>query len=199
MRLHAPAAERNAEPILGVLRQLLPARGLVLEVASGTGQHCAHFAAALPGLRWQPTDLELEKQASIAAWCQGLDNVAAPVRLDTTQQPWPVTEADAVWCANMIHIAPPEAGAGLLRGASELLEPGAPLILYGPFRVDGEHTAPSNEAFDQSLRSRDPRWGVRDLNALEQEARARGFVLEKAVEMPANNKLLSFRRVPDLP
>ena len=191
-RLDAPATGRNREPILAVLRRVLPAEGLVLEVASGTGQHAAWFGAALPGLVWQPTDRDPTHRASIAAWTEGLPSVRPPLDLDTTRRPWPVQRADAVVCINMIHIAPWAACLGLLEGAAELLPPGAPLVLYGPYKRGGAHTAPSNAAFDADLRARDPNWGVRDLEAV-QEAAA-GFVLEEVVEMPANNLTVVFRR-----
>ncbi|HYG87490.1 MAG TPA: DUF938 domain-containing protein [Azospirillum sp.] len=191
-RLDAPAAGRNRDPILAVLRRVLPERGTVLEVAGGTGQHAAHFAAALPDLVWQPTDPDPAHRASIAAWTEGLPNVRPPLALDATRRPWPVERADAVLCINMIHIAPWAACLGLLGGAAEVLAPGAPLVLYGPYRRGGAHTAPSNAAFDADLRARNPEWGVRDLEAVE--TAAAGFVLEEVVEMPANNLTVVFRR-----
>jgi len=191
-RLDAPATGRNREPILAVLRRVLPAEGLVLEVASGTGQHAAWFGAALPGLVWQPTDRDPTHRASIAAWTEGLPSVRPPLDLDTTRRPWPVQRADAVVCINMIHIAPWAACLGLLEGAAELLPPGAPLVLYGPYKRGGAHTAPSNAAFDADLRARDPTWGVRDLEAVQKAAA--GFVLEEVAEMPANNLTVVFRR-----
>ncbi|MGH1340490.1 MAG: DUF938 domain-containing protein [Nannocystales bacterium] len=194
MRLHAPAAERNALPILEVLRERFPSSGLVLEVASGTGQHVATFAAAMPGLRFAPSDRDADALRSIGAWTEGMDNVAPAVQLDVSSARWPVGTVDAVFCANMIHIAPEEVVGGLMRGASEHVAPGGVLALYGPFRVGGQHTAPSNAAFDASLRSRDPSWGVRDLESVEAMGRAAGFDLEHVQEMPANNKLVFFRR-----
>jgi SAM-dependent methyltransferase len=190
----APAAERNREPILEVLRRVLPAGGSVLEIAAGTGQHAAWFAAALPDLTWQPTDAEAGMLGSIGAWCEGLVNVTAPLQLDVTADRWPIERADAIVCANMIHIAPWAACEGLLRGAGRVLGPGGVLYLYGPYRLGGAHTAPSNEAFDHSLRARDPRWGVRDLEAVVREAAGRGLVLEERVAMPANNQSLIFTK-----
>ncbi len=196
MRLHAPAAERNAEPILAVLREVLPAAGTVLEVASGTGQHVATFAAALPALTFQPSEPQTDNHTSIAAWTEGLDNVRPPLALDVTAESWPIEGVlDAVFCANMIHIAPPEATAGLLRGAARHLRPGGVLVLYGPFRIEGAHTAPSNAAFDASLKSRDPRWGIRDLSVVASQAAALGLTQREVREMPANNKTVVFERI----
>jgi len=191
---HTPAAERNRDPILAVLRRVLPAEGLVLEVASGTGQHAAWFAAALPDLDWQPSDRDAEARASIAAWCAGVANVRAPLAIDAARGDWPIVRADALLCINMVHIAPWPATVGLMAGAGRLLDAGAPLVLYGPYRRDGRHTAPSNEAFDLDLRRRDPTWGVRDLEAVAGEAERHGFDLDEVVEMPANNLTVVFRR-----
>lgn len=200
-RAHAPATARNREPILAVLTELLPAAEgpqRVLEIASGTGEHAAFFAARLPHLAWQPSDADAAALASIAAWREStgpLDNLAAPIRLDVMAA-WPEGLAvDVVFSANMIHIAPWEACLGLFRGASEVLAPGGALVLYGPFAEGGRHTAPSNEAFDASLRARDSRWGVRDLDDVRRVAEAAGFRLEARHEMPANNLTLVFRRV----
>jgi SAM-dependent methyltransferase len=193
-RRYAPATARNRDPILSVLRGVLPARGLVLEVASGTGEHCAHFAAALPGLDWQPTDPEAENRASIDAWCRGLPNVRPAVALDAAAEAWPVPQADAVLCINMIHIAPWKATLGLLRGASRVLGEGGVLVLYGPYRRDGVPTAPSNEEFDASLRARDPRWGLRRLEEVAAEATRHGFGPPEVTEMPANNLTVLFRK-----
>lgn len=197
-RRHAPAAERNREPILGVLRRVLPPRGVVLEIASGTGQHVAHFASALPALVFQPSDRDDQDFASITAWCAdgGVQNVRDPLVLDVTSDPWPETvgTVDAVFNANMIHIAPWEACLGLLRGAGAHLAPGGVLVTYGPYKLGGVHTAPSNEAFDLDLRARDPRWGVRDLDDVARVAAAHGLVLEERVAMPANNFTVVFRR-----
>lgn len=197
-RRHAPAAERNREPILGVLRRVLPAHGRVLEVASGTGQHVAHFARALPDLAFQPSDRSDQDFASIGAWCTDarVGNVRAPIVLDATSDRWPdaVGMVDAIFNANMIHIAPWAAALGLLRGAGEHLVPGGVLVTYGPYRIGGVHTAPSNEAFDRDLRARDPSWGVRDLDEVARVAAGHGLVLEESVAMPANNLTVVFRR-----
>jgi hypothetical protein len=192
-RLDYPATQRNREPILAVLEQVLPRGGTVLEIASGSGQHAAYFAAALPHLRWQPSDFDPEVLASIVGWTEELDNVVAPVRIDVTEPSWPVDGCDALFCANMIHISPWSSCLGLLDGASRLLQAGAPLCLYGPFKRGGQHTAPSNEAFDQRLKTRDPRWGVRDLDVVEKEANDRGLALDRVFEMPANNLTVVFR------
>ncbi len=196
MRLHAPAAERNARPILDALRTALPATGTVLEIASGTGQHVATLGAALEHLRFQPTEFDRDKLESIRAWTQGLENVADPLWLDVRASVWPVDPVEAIFCANMIHIAPPAAGEGLLAGAGRHLGDGGLLALYGPFTVGGEHTAPSNAAFDASLRARDPRWGVRDLQELQTRAQVCGLAFDAAIDMPANNKMVLFRRRP---
>jgi len=192
----APAAERNRGPILEVLRQVLPADGLVLEVASGTGQHAAYFSERLPALRWQPSDLGKEALDSIKAWVIDAhrDNLLPPIPLDVTDLPWPIRRADAVLCINMIHIAPWSATVALFEGSRTLLEPGRPLVTYGPYSVSGRHTAPSNEAFDESLRARNPAWGVRDLRSLERIAGDTGFVLAHRVDMPANNMTLVWTR-----
>lgn len=196
MRRHAPAAERNREPILQALRDVLPSSGLVLEVASGTGQHIVHFAAALPALTFQPSDPSEDARASIAAWIEhaGVANVRPPVSLDVTASAWPLDDhVDAIMSFNMIHISPWATSVGLFDGAAARLSPAAPLVLYGPMIIDG-HSAPSNVAFSQSLQARDPSWGVRELRELEQLATARGLVLESTVEMPANNHVVVFRR-----
>ncbi len=196
-RQFAPAAARNRDPILAVLRRVLPPQGLVLEVASGTGEHGVHMAAALPAIRWLPTDPSEEARASIAAWRAhaGPPNLLEPLALDAASDDWPVSRADAVVCINMIHIAPWEAALGLIRGAARLLPAGGPLALYGPYRRGGAHTAPSNAAFDESLRSRNPAWGVRDLDDVEEAAAAADFSGAEVVEMPANNLIVVFRRL----
>lgn len=195
-RLDYPATRRNRDAILEVLREVLPPGGTVLEIASGSGQHVAHFAAELTHLRWQPSDRDPEVLESIEGWAKSLDNVASPVELDVTACPWPIERAAAVVCANMIHIAPWEACLGLFDGAARILEPGGLVCLYGPFEQDGVPTAPSNIAFDASLRSRDPRWGVRNLGVVTNEANRRGFALDRVFEMPANNLIVLFRREP---
>jgi SAM-dependent methyltransferase len=196
-RLRAAAAERNRAPILAVLSRVLPARGTVLELASGTGQHAVFFAAALSGLVWQPSERDPRALESIAAWreSEALPNVRAPLRLDVHDQPWPVDRVDAVFNANLIHIAPWETALALLRGVGRHLQPGGALVLYGPYRIGGRHTAASNADFDRDLRARDPAWGVRELEAVAEAARACGLALEERVEMPANNQTLIFRRV----
>jgi SAM-dependent methyltransferase len=195
--LSAPAATRNREPILAVLRTLLPPAGLVLHVAEGTGEHVVHFAAALPGLEFQPTDPDPRARASIAAWrtASGLPNLREPLALDASDpESWPVEHADAVVCINMIHIAPWAAAEGLVAGAARVLGPQGLLFLYGPFAEGGRHTAPSNAAFDASLKARDPAWGVRDLDEVTALARAWGFEPVARVEMPANNLSVAFRK-----
>ncbi|HEY0412327.1 MAG TPA: DUF938 domain-containing protein [Allosphingosinicella sp.] len=195
-RLSAPAAARNRDPIAAVLREMLPASGTVLEVASGTGEHVVHFAGLFPHLRWQPSDAEAEALASIRAWRAEakLANLLDPVRLDARTAPWPVDRADALLCINMVHISPWAATEGLMRGAGVLLPAGAPLILYGPYRRGGVPTAPSNEAFDASLKARDAEWGLREVEAVEAEAALHGLRVDRLVEMPANNLTLVFRR-----
>jgi len=184
------AAERNKEPILAVLQRVLPRTGLVLEIASGSGQHVAHFAQALPELTWQPSDPDAAARESIRARLAsggGFANVLAPIELDVCRLPWPVARADALLCINMIHIAPWAATEALFTGAGAVLGQGAVALLYGPYRRNGCHTAPSNEAFDAQLRARDPTWGVRDLEAVLQLAESHGLELAELVEMPANN------------
>lgn len=195
-RLRFPATERNRSPILAVLERVLPARGVVLEIASGSGEHAIFFARALPSLTFQPSDPDPAHVASIDAWrsSEDLPNVAPALTLDVHAKPWPLAHADAVYCANMIHIAPWSACLALLDGAASTLAPGAPLVLYGPYRVGGAHTAPSNEAFDASLRARDPRWGVRDLEEVLREAATRGLAHAETIAMPANNLTVVLRR-----
>lgn len=193
-RKHAPATLRNREPIAAVLQDELPVTGLVLEVASGSGEHIAYFATLFPGHQWQPSDPEPTALASIAAWCRGIPNVLPPLALDAAAPDWAAVRADAIFCANMVHISPWEATPGLMAGAGRLLAPGAPLILYGPYRRAEVETAPSNEAFDRSLRARNPEWGLRDVDAVSAAAGAHGFALRRLVEMPANNLMLVYRR-----
>lgn len=196
-RQHAAAAERNRGPILEVLQQVLEAeRGTVLEVASGSGQHACHFARHLPQLRWQPSEIDPRSLRSIEAWRahEQLTNVLPPLELDATWDSWPVQRVDAVFSANLIHIAPWEVCLGLIRGAGAYLAPGGALVTYGPYRVDGAHTAPSNERFDRDLRARDRRWGVRALERVTTAAADQGLALEQRVAMPANNFTLVFRR-----
>ncbi len=195
-RQFAPATARNREPILAVLREELPESSTVLEVASGTGEHAVHFATALPHLSWQPTDPSPEARASIAAWreSEGSANLLAPLELDAASDAWPVIRADAMVCINMIHISPWAATEGLMRGAGRLLWSGAPLILYGPYRRAGLPLEPSNAAFDESLKARDPRWGLRLLEDVVECAAANGLDLARVVEMPANNLTVIFRK-----
>jgi hypothetical protein len=196
--LTAPAVARNRDPILAVLREVLPAAGTVLEIASGTGEHAVHFAAALPHLAWQPTDPDAQARRSIAAHAAaaGLTNLLPPLELDASAPVWPVTRADALVSINMIHISPWRATQGLMAGATRVLPAGAPLYLYGPYRQHGLHTAPSNAAFDDSLRARDPEWGVRDLDEVVALAAGHGLALQRSVAMPANNLSVIFRRNP---
>lgn len=194
-RWHAAAAERNKAPIGSVLERVLPARGEVLEVASGTGQHVAYFARLMRGLVWQPSDpdAELCRAIELRLGEEGLDNVRAPLELDVRREPWPVGRADAVLCINMIHVAPWEATGALMRGAGRVLAAGV-LYLYGPYRRHGRHTAPSNAAFDERLRSENPDWGLRDAEAVADAAARCGLALEETIEMPANNLSLVFRK-----
>ncbi|MGE6758222.1 DUF938 domain-containing protein [Corallococcus interemptor] len=196
MKRHAPATERNREPLLAVLREVLPAEGTLLEVASGTGQHAAFFARAFPGLTWQPTDGDAAALESIDAWRveEGLVTVLPARLLDAASDAWPVEHADAMLCVNMIHIAPWAACQGLMRGAARVLRPGGRLVLYGPYFVEGKETAPSNLAFDESLRARDASWGVRELGAVTAEAARHGLQRERVVEMPSNNLTVVFLR-----
>ena len=194
----APATVRNREPIFEVLSRCLPAGGgVLLEVASGTGEHAVHLAPRLAGWTWQPTDVGDDALASIAAWREALGVhacVSAPLRLDASAWPWPVSRADALLCTNMIHISPWTATLGLMRGAGAVLPVGGRLFTYGPYRVDGEHTAPSNRAFDESLRARDAAWGVRDVAEVAAAADSEGLALREQVAMPANNFTLVFER-----
>jgi hypothetical protein len=193
-RRHSAAAERNSAPILRELQRLLPERGLLLEIASGTGQHAALCAPALPGWTWQPSDADDGARASIAAWCTGLATVRAPLAIDVRDGEWPAAPpaVDAILCANLLHIAPWAATDALMRGAARHLRPAGLLLVYGPFLVEGEAPAASNLAFDADLRARDRAWGLRHLHAVVTSARASGLVLRERVAMPANNLLLIF-------
>lgn len=195
-RQHSPAAARNAGPILEVLRAWLPAAGEVLEIASGSGEHAVHFARALPGLTWRPSDPDPEARRSIDAWRAhaGLANVAAPLALDVAVTPWPLAHADAIVCINLLHISPWAATESLMAGAARVLPPGGRLLVYGPFRVDGAHTAASNERFDAALRARDPSWGVRDSAGVAACAQGHGLALADTRALPANNRMLVFER-----
>lgn len=199
LRQHSPSAERNREPILAVLRATLPASGRVLEIASGTGQHAIWFARAMPGLDWQPSDADADARDSIAAWTahEGLANVRAPLALDVHQPDWGMDTLDAVVCINMIHISPWSAAQALFAGASRRLVDGGVLYLYGPYKRGGAHTSPSNDAFDQQLRNRDPEWGVRDMEAVVALGASVGLVCDEPIAMPANNFSLVFRKHAD--
>lgn len=193
----APAAARNRDPILSVLKPRLPASGLVLEIAAGTGEHAVFNAAALPHLSWLPTDADDEALASIAAWRvrAGLPNLMAPLRLDAADpDSWPVKRADAVVNINMIHISPWSAAEGLMIGAGRVLPAGAPLVLYGPYLERDVPTAPSNLAFDEGLRRRNPAWGLRQVEAVAALAACNGLKLRERIAMPANNLSLIFRK-----
>jgi len=199
LRLRSPSTARNREPILAVLQRVLPADARVLEIASGSGEHAVFVARALPGLTWQPSDPDPEARASIVAWIEGegLANVLPPLAIDVRAPGWGVEDEapyDAIVAINMIHISPWEATLGLLAGAARLLRSGGVLYTYGPYMRDGRHTAPSNEAFDASLKARDPSWGVRDVRDIEREANLQGLALREIVEMPANNLSLVFAR-----
>lgn len=195
MKLDFPATQRNREPILDVLRQVLPSEGLVLEIASGSGQHSVAFAQTFANLEWQPTDLEPSHLASIEAYVKdsGLKNLRAPLPLDVREAQWPIQQAQAVLNINMIHISPWSCCECLFTGAAKILEEQSLLYMYGPFKVEGKTTAPSNEAFDESLRSRNPEWGLRWLSEVADAAGREGFELERTVEMPANNLSVIFR------
>jgi hypothetical protein len=195
-RRSAPHVARNAAPIAEVLREVLPERGLVLELASGTGEHALHFARTFPALTWQPSDPDPVALRSVESWRRTADlpNLRPPVELDASCDAWPVEAADAILCINMVHISPWAATEGLMRGAGRLLTEGSPLVLYGAYRRAAVPTAASNEAFDRSLKSRDPQWGLRDLEAVAAEAERNGLGFERLWEMPANNLIALFRR-----
>ena len=198
-RRHSPAAERNRAPILAELQRSLPRTGSMLEIASGTGQHAAHFAAALPGWRWQPSDGEAESLASISTWCAGLANALPPLHLDVVAETWPVADVfDAIFCANLLHISPWPACVALMRGAARHLIARGVLLLYGPYVVDDMPTAPSNLAFDADLRARNAAWGLRRLADVERQAEVVGLHLRERRAMPANNLLLAFTRDANL-
>jgi hypothetical protein len=195
-RRSAPAALRNREPIADVLADWLPASGLVLELASGTGEHAVHFATRFPALDWQPSDLHPDALESIAEWREltGLPNLRPPLALDASSAAWPIDSADALLSINMVHISPWSSAIGLIEGASRILPPRGPLILYGPWLKDGVEPAPSNLAFDADLKRRDPAWGLRRVEDFAAAAADRGFALHQARDMPANNLMLLFRR-----
>jgi len=195
-RRSSPAVFRNREPILDILRNLLPPQGVILEVASGSGEHINYFAGRLPSLDWQPSDPSPAARASIAAWTAAdrLTNVRPPLDLDATALPWPVSAADAILAINMVHISPWAATQGLLREAARLLPPGGLLYLYGPFIQAGITLAPSNIAFDADLRDRNVAWGLRELAAVEAAATESGLTIDEVMPMPANNLSVIVRR-----
>ena len=196
-RLTSPSTARNRAPILTVLQRVLPANACVLELASGAGEHAVFFAAAMPSVTWRPSDPDAAARESISAWIEesGVKNVLAPIAIDVCADDWSITAPfDALVAINMIHISPWEATLGLMRGAGRLLREGGILFTYGPYMRDGRHTAPSNEAFDTSLKARDPSWGVRDVADVESAARANDLVMCEIVEMPANNLSLVFEK-----
>ena len=191
----APAVLRNREPIAEVLADWLPKSGTVLEIASGTGEHVVWFGERFPDLTWQPSDVHADALGSIIAWREaaGLPNVAEPVVIDAGSDNWPVRRVDALLNINMAHISPWEASLGLIAGAAQILPEGAPLILYGPWLKDDIETAPSNLEFDENLKSRDPRWGLRRVEDFAAAAEEKGFALVECRSMPANNLMLLFR------
>jgi len=195
-RLYRPHVIRNRDPILDVLRRVLPPHGLILEIASGSGEHAVYFANNLPSLTWQPSDPDEQALASIAAHRAAgpTANLREPIRLDVTAAHWPLDRADAIVCCNMIHIAPWAACEGLIAGAGRVLPPGGTLYLYGPYKLDSRHTAPSNEAFDAQLRSQNPQWGIRDLGDVTALAERHSLAFAETVAMPANNLSVIFRR-----
>lgn len=196
MKQHAPATERNRDPIAAVLAEELPDSGLVLEIASGTGEHAVYFAPKFPGVVWQPSDPDQDAQHSIAAWRAeaGAKNLRPPIMLDASAPDWPIEAAEAIVCINMVHISPPASTEGLMAGAGRILPDGAPLVLYGPYLEEDVETAPSNLDFDRSLKSRDPRWGLRQVSWMDDLAAGNGLTRTRRVEMPANNLILVYRK-----
>jgi Protein of unknown function (DUF938) len=196
-RQYAPATLRNRDFILAVLRSVLPTTGVILEIASGSGEHIVHFARNFPALIFQPSDPEPDALLSVAAWVKAtrVTNVRAPIVLDASQSFWPIAGADGIICINMVHISPWEATLGLFKGAAAILPPASPLYLYGPYKREGFATAPSNQAFDRSLRDRDPNWALRDLEVVVAIAQSAGLSAPVITEMPANNLSVVFRRM----
>jgi hypothetical protein len=196
-RQYAPATLRNRNFIVDVLRDILPRQGLILEIASGSGEHIVHFAKSFPSLVFQPSDPAPDALQSIAAWvaAERVANVHAPIVLDASQTPWPIAAVDGILCINMVHITPWAATLGLIKGAAAILAPAAPFYLYGPYKRQGFATAPSNRAFDRSLRERNPLWGLRDLEAVAAIAQSVGFSAPVVTEMPANNLSVAFHRM----
>ena len=198
-RMYSPSAARNLPPILEVLKRVLPAHSAVLEIGCGTGEHAVHFAGAMPNLTWRPSDPDSDARASTASWIKftGLSNILPPLDIDVCAKAWGVEQTapfDAIVSLNMIHIAPWSATLGLFAGAGRLLRPGGLLFLYGPFMRNGAHNAPSNAAFDASLKARDPSWGLRDTADLERLGESSGLSLRETIEMPANNMSLVFSK-----
>jgi SAM-dependent methyltransferase len=196
VKRHAPATVRNRDAIAAVLRDILPAQGLVLELASGSGEHVVHFARLFPSLTWQPSDPDPDALGSIAAWAKEADlpNIAPPIAIDVRTDDWGIERADAICCINMVHISPWEATEGLMRGAARLLPPGGPLYLYGPYVRSDVETAASNLAFDRSLKERNPDWGLRHVDDVRELARGHGLIFHSQTDMPANNISLTFRK-----
>jgi len=196
-RHYAPATLRNRDLILAVLRDVLPTTGIILEVATCSGEHIVHFAKNLPSLVFQPSDPDADARLSVAAWVKatGVTNVRAPIALDALHSVWPIASADGIICINMIHISPWEATVGLIEGAAAILTSRSPLYLYGPYKREGFETALSNQAFDRNLRDRNPNWGLRDLEAVAATAQTLGFSGPAITEMPANNLSVVFRRM----
>jgi hypothetical protein len=196
LKRHAPATARNSEPLAGVLAEELPASGLVLEIASGSGEHAVFLAQRFPALGWQPSDHDAEALASVDAWAAegGCANLRPAIALDAAQAEWPIAAADAVLCVNMVHISPWDAAVGLFAGAGRILASGAPLVLYGPFIEPEQETAPSNLAFDQSLKQRNSEWGLRNTADLDRLAADHGLRRTARHAMPANNLVLVYRR-----
>jgi SAM-dependent methyltransferase len=193
---YAPATFRNRDPILKVLTRTLPENGLVLEIASGSGEHAAYFTPRLKGLTWQPSAPNPESRASISSWAeeiQGYD-LLTPVELDILVEPWPVLQADAIVCINMIHISPWAVTKSLMAGAGRTLRTGGILYLYGPYKVNGEHTSLSNQAFHERLKNLDTQWGIRDLTDVISEAKTQGLMHIQSIQMPANNQSIIFKR-----
>jgi len=199
-RLFSSSARRNRDPILHVLRRLLPKSGCVFEIASGSGEHAVWFARHLPGLTWQPSDPDPVCRASIAAHiaAEMVENVLLPLPIDTTEPGTPVVDCVAMTCCNMVHISPWAATEGLFALASRLLPPGGGLYLYGPFKRDGNHTAPSNAAFDTELRRQNPEWGIRDINELVALGKRHGLSLTETIAMPVNNLSLWFQKAVEI-
>jgi hypothetical protein len=196
-RQYAPATLRNRDFILDVLRAVLPTTGTILEIASGSGEHVVHFARCFSRLVFQPSDPDPDARLSVDAWVKaaGVTNVRPPVALDASSPVWPIASADGIICINMVHISPWEATLGLINGAAAALSPASPLYLYGPYLREGIATAPSNQAFDRSLRDRNPNWGLRELEVVAATAQSAGLSAPVITEMPANNLSLVFRRM----